>query len=156
MSQWLAGKIPAHKVYAEPFCGDGHLLLSKTPSPVEILNDTDGHLIGFFQTIKDREKRLKLIETPQCMPYSRSLWNELRSQWKAGNIPGDEVERVSPWFFLNRTCFAGDQARGGFACPSIAGRNPVQSFRNSIETFADVAERLRNVYIENVDYADCI
>ena len=57
---------------------------------------------------------------------------------------------------VNRTCFGGDQKRGGFAIPSITGRNPVQSFRNAIETFEDVAERLRNVCIENLPYEECI
>ncbi|MBI5307211.1 MAG: DNA adenine methylase [Planctomycetes bacterium] len=156
LRRWLTSMMPEHVCYVEIFAGAGHLLFAKSPCKVEVLNDIDGSLIGFFQVVKDPEKRRKLLETLQYMPYSRSLWNELRSQWKAGNIPGDEVERVSWWFFLNRTCFGGDQKRGGFACPSVTGRNPVQSFRNSVETFAAVAEKLRNVCIENLDYADCI
>ncbi len=156
MCQWLCQYVPKHITYVEPFAGAAHLLFAKTPSKVEVINDLDGYLIDFFRTIKDREKRLKLVETLQYMPYSRSLWNEIRSKWKAGDIPQDEIERVSWWYYLNRTCFGGDQQSGGFAVPSTTGRNPVQSFRNAVTGLNAVAERLRHVCIESLDFQECI
>ncbi|HLG29440.1 MAG TPA: DNA adenine methylase, partial [Candidatus Brocadiales bacterium] len=140
----------------EPFCGAGHLLFSKESSQVEVLNDIDSHLIGFFELLKDDTKRSKLIQTLDNMLYSRRLWQEIRSRWKAGNIPQDEIERASWWFYLNRTTFSGDQKRGGFAIPSTTSRNPVQSFRNAVDSLKAIAERLRNVCIENLDYQECI
>ena len=156
LTGWLCQHIPGHRLYCEPFCGAGHLLFDKRPSPVEVLNDVDGHLIGFFQVIKDPEKRRKLVETLRCMPYSRQLWQDTRSRWKTGDIPQDEVERVSQWFYLNRTCFGGDQRRGGFAAPSTTGRNPAQSFQSAIGSLEGVAGRLRGVTIECLDYRECI
>ncbi len=156
LTGWLCQHVPRHRLYVEPFAGASHLLFAKTPSRVEVANDIDGSLIGFFRVVKDPEKRRKLVETLQYMPYSRSLWNEIRSQWKAGNIPGNEVERVSQWFYLNRTCFGGDQKRGGFAVPSVTGRNPAQSYFNAIDGLEGIAGRLRGVTIECLDYADCI
>ncbi|MBE7444813.1 MAG: DNA adenine methylase [Planctomycetia bacterium] len=140
LTGWIAQYIPEHTLYCEAFCGAGHLLFSKTPSQVEVINDIDGHLITFFKVIKDHEKRQKLIEILEYMPYSRNLWEELRLHWKQGNIPSDPVEASAQWFYLNRTCFSGDQKRGGFAVPSITGRNPVQSFRNAIEGLDGIAE----------------
>ena len=156
LRNWLSEMIPSHVLYCEPFVGAGHLLFTKEPSQVEVVNDIDGHLITFFQVIKDHEKRQRLIETLGYMPYSRKLWQEIRTHWKQGELPQDEIERVSQWYYLNRTCFSGDQKRGGFAVPSTTGRNPVQSFRNSIDGLNDIAERLRNVCIENLDYTNCI
>ena len=156
LTSWLSQYIPEHTVYIEPFCGAGHLLFAKEPSQVEILNDIDGHLIGFFELLKDDTKRSKLIQTLDNMLYSRRLWQEIRSKWKQGNLPQDEIERASQWFYLNRSTFAGDQRRGGFATPGITGRNPVTSFRNTIESLNAIAERLRNVCIENLDYQECI
>ena len=156
LTGWIAQYIPKHTLYCEAFCGAGHLLFSKIPSPVEVINDIDGYLIGFFELLKDDTKRSKLIQTLDNMLYSRRLWQNIRSRWKAGNIPVDEIDRVSHWFYLNRSCFSGDQKRGGFAVPSTTGRNPVQSFRNAIEGLDDVAERLRNVCIENLPYDECI
>lgn len=156
LRSWITGMIPEHVLYCEPFCGAGHLLFSKTPSPVEVINDIDRHLIAFFRVIKDSEKRSSLVETLQYMPYSRNLWQTIRTNWKQGNIPSDEIERVSWWYYLNRTTFAGDQLRGGFAVPSTTGRNPVQSFRNTTCGLDDIAKRLQNVCIENLPYAECI
>ncbi|HHT9138580.1 MAG TPA: DNA adenine methylase [Candidatus Wunengus sp. YC60] len=156
LRNWLAEKIPDHTLYSEPFCGASHLLFAKTPSQVEVINDIDNHLIGFFRVIQHPETRQMLIDRLNFMPYSRALWQEIRSRWKQGNLPADEIERASQWFYLNRTCFSGDQKRGGFAVPSVTGRNPVISFRNSIDGLDTIAERLRNVCIENLDYADCI
>ena len=156
LTSWLSQYIPEHTCYVEVFCGAGHLLFNKSPSQVEVLNDIDGHLIGFFELLKNDTKRSKLIKALDNMLYSRRLWQEIRSRWKQGNLPQGEIERSAQWFYLNRTGFSGDQERGGFAVPSTTGRNPVQSFRNAIETFEDVAERLRNVCIECLPYEECI
>jgi DNA adenine methylase len=156
LRSWLASMIPEHVLFCEPFSGAAHLLFAKEPSQVEILNDTDNHLVNFFKVIQDTGKCQMLINLLNYMPYSRTLWQEIRTNWKQGNIPKDEIERAAQWFYLNRTCFSGDQLRGGFAVPSTTGRNPVQSFRNAIEGLDDIAERLRNVCIENLPYAECI
>ncbi|KAA0242509.1 MAG: DNA adenine methylase [Candidatus Brocadia sp. AMX2] len=156
LAGWLSEKIPEHTLYCEPFCGAGHLLFSKTPSQVEVINDIDNHLVNFFKIIQEPGKCQMLTNLLDYMPYSRNLWQELRTQWKQCSIPGDPVEASAQWFYLNRTCFSGDQKRGGFAVPSTTGRNPAQSFRTAIDTFDDIARRLRNVTIENLPYAECI
>lgn len=156
MRNWLAGMIPEHVLYCESFCGAGHLLFSKLPSKVEVMNDIDGHLVAFFRGIKDLDSRQKLVKMLQCLPYSRRLWQGMRANWKQGNIPGNPVEASAQWFYLNRTCFSGDQLKGGFAVPSTTGRNPAISFRNSIDGLDIIAERLRNVCIENLPYQECI
>ena len=156
LTSWLSQYIPEHTCYVEPFCGAGHLLFAKESSQVEVLNDIDNHLIGFFELLKDDTKRSKLIQTLDNMLYSRRLWQDIRSRWKQGNLPQDEIERAAYWFYLNRTTFSGDQKRGGFAVPSTTGRNPVQSFRNAVDSLKAIAERLRGVCIENLDYQECI
>ncbi|MCK6470074.1 MAG: DNA adenine methylase, partial [Candidatus Brocadia sinica] len=142
--------------YVEPFCGAGHLLFAKEPSQVKVINDINNHLVNFFKVIQNSGKCQMLTNLLNYMPYSRTLWQEIRTNWKKGNIPSDPVEASAQWFYLNRTCFSGDQNRGGFAAPSVTGRNPVQSFRNAIEGLTDIAERLRSVCIESLDYAECI
>ncbi|MCR4321296.1 MAG: DNA adenine methylase, partial [Candidatus Brocadiaceae bacterium] len=151
LAGWLNQYIPEHVTYCEPFSGAAHLLFSKSPSQVEVINDIDNHLINFFRVIQNSETRQVLIDRLTYMPYSRGLWQDIRKNWKAGNIPVvDEIERVSWWYYLNRTTFSGDMNRGGFAMPSTTGRNPVQSFRNTIDSLNDIAERLRNICIENL------
>ena len=156
LTTWLSQHIPGHTLFCEPFCGASHLLFSTSPSKVEILNDIDNYLVTFFEVIKNDTKRPELIKILNNMLYSRRLWQTTRMNWKSGNIPLNEAERSAQWFYLNRTCFSGDQKRDGFAIPSITGRNPAQSFRTAIDTFEDIAKRLRNVTIENLPYAECI
>lgn len=156
LRDFLNQHIPQHILFCEVFAGAANLLFSKEPSRVEVINDIDSHLITFFRVIKDHENRQRLIKTLQYLPYSRKLWQELRLHWKQGNVPGDEIERVSWWYYLNRTTFAGDQLRGGFAVPSATGRNPIISFRNAIRGLDDIAERLQNVCIENLSFRVCI
>lgn len=152
----LIEKMPEHTLYCEPFCGAGHLLFGKPPSEVEVINDIDNHLIAFFKVIKDPVTRQKLIETLGWMPYSRRLWQEFRERWKSGNIPDDSIEASAMWFYLNRTCFSGDMLNGGFALPSITGRNPSMTFANTVESLSLVAKRLKGVTIENLDCRECI
>ena len=156
LTGWITQYIPEHTCYVEPFCGAGHLLFAKPPSPVEVISDIAGHLINFFRVIQHPEKRQTLIERLNYMPYSRQLWQEIRKNWKQGNISQDEIERVSWWYYLNSTCFGGDFQYGGFKIPSFTGRNPMKSFRNAITGMNTVAERLRNGCIENLPYAECI
>ncbi len=156
LTSWITQHIPKHVCYVEPFCGAGHLLFSKSPSQVGVLNDTDKHLINFFRVIQHPEKRQRLIDLLTFMPYSRALWQDIRSRWKAGNIPVDDIERVSWWYYLHSTCFGSDFQYGGFKIPSVTGRNPMKSFRNAITGMNTVAERLRNVCIENLPYQECI
>lgn len=155
MRDFLNQHIPEHVLYCEPFCGASHLLFGKIPSKVEVINDIDGHLVAFFRVIKDHEDRQRLIKMLQYLPYSRRLWQEIRANWKQGNIPSG-LEASAQWFYLNRSTFAGDQLRGGFAVSSTTGRNPVQSFRNAIDGLDTIAERLRNVCVENLPYAECV
>ncbi len=156
LTGWLAGKIPPHKVYAEPFAGAGHLLFSKLPSKVEILNDIDSHLINFFQISQKPKKCGRLLGRLAFMPYSRALWRDIRNRWKQSIIPSNSVQSAAEWFYLNRSTFSGDQKRGGFACPSITGRNPAQSYFNAIDGLTGVAGRMRGVTVECLDYIDCI
>lgn len=156
LRNWITSMIPEHVLYCEPFCGASHLLFGKTPSKVEVINDIDGHLITFFHVLQHPGKRRYLIRLLDGTLYSREIWSILRQRWKAGDVPSGRTERAAQWFYLNRSTFAGDQLMGGFAVPSTTGRNPAQSFRTAIDTFADVARRLRSVTIENLPYAECI
>ena len=44
--------IPEHGIYCEPFCGGAAIFFSKKPSKVEIINDTNGEIINFYEVLK--------------------------------------------------------------------------------------------------------
>ena len=48
----ILGLIPPHRIYCEPFIGGGAVFFSKTPSKVEIINDTNGEIVNFYEVLK--------------------------------------------------------------------------------------------------------
>jgi DNA adenine methylase len=48
----ILGMIPEHHIYCEPFCGGAAIFFAKEPSGVEIINDTNGEIINFYEVVK--------------------------------------------------------------------------------------------------------
>jgi DNA adenine methylase len=44
--------IPEHRIYCEPFCGGAAVFFAKEPSGIEIINDTNGEIINFYEVLK--------------------------------------------------------------------------------------------------------
>ena len=154
LSQWLCSFLPEHTLYCEPFAGGAKLFFAKKPSLVEILNDLDNNLVNLYRCIQNAEKRQKLINILNETPYSRSVFQN----WKYGDeMTLNDIEKAGRYFFLCKASFAGDVERGGFGIPSKGtGRNPARTFRTAIDSLDIIADRLKNVVIECLDYSDCI
>ena len=52
LAERIMGMIPEHEVYCELFCGGAAIFFAKTPSGVEIINDTNGEVINFYEVLK--------------------------------------------------------------------------------------------------------
>ena len=48
----ILGLIPEHRIYCEPFIGGAAVFFAKQPSPVEVINDTNGELINFYEVLQ--------------------------------------------------------------------------------------------------------
>jgi DNA adenine methylase len=44
--------IPKHRIYCEPFSGGAAVFFAKSPSKAEIINDTNGELINFYEVLQ--------------------------------------------------------------------------------------------------------
>jgi DNA adenine methylase len=44
--------IPEHEIYVEPFIGGAAIYFAKEPSRCEVINDTNGELINFYEVMK--------------------------------------------------------------------------------------------------------
>jgi len=44
--------IPEHKMYVEPFIGGTAVYFAKAPSKAEVINDTNGELVNFYEVLK--------------------------------------------------------------------------------------------------------
>ena len=57
----IAGLLPPHEHYVEPFAGSLAVLLAKSPSPYETANDLDGALVTFWRVLRDRPADLARV-----------------------------------------------------------------------------------------------
>ena len=48
----ILGLIPEHRIYCEPFLGGAAVFFAKNPSQVEVINDTNGELINFYEVLQ--------------------------------------------------------------------------------------------------------
>src|SRR6185369_3300901 len=51
--------IPKHNLYCEPFFGGGAIYFAKSPSLIEVINDSNGDLINFYKVVKNNCKKLE-------------------------------------------------------------------------------------------------
>jgi DNA adenine methylase len=52
LAKTIVGIISPYRLYYEPFLGRTAIFFSKSPSKVEIINDTNCELINFYQVVK--------------------------------------------------------------------------------------------------------
>ena len=87
--------LPKHNLFCEPFFGGGAVFFFKDPSPVEVINDTNGELINFYKVVKNDFKKLqkeiktslhsRKLHTQADVIYKHpELFNEIQRAWEIG------------------------------------------------------------------------
>ncbi|MFI0424040.1 DNA adenine methylase [Spongiactinospora sp. 9N601] len=82
----LAGLLPPHEVYVEPFAGVAAVLFAKRPAQGETINDINGDLMAFMRALRDQPRALiRAFGSPRTPPPSirprasatppRAIWN---------------------------------------------------------------------------------
>ncbi|WP_136688647.1 DNA adenine methylase [Halorhabdus amylolytica] len=153
LASWIIDHFPSHNCYVEPFGGSAAVLLQKPESSVEVLNDTDGDIVHFFEVLRDRED--ELIAWLENTPFSRDLHRKYSRQYYAGFRPDNDIERAGRWFYLRNTQFA-QKYTGVSGFRLSRSRNHASSYQNRSEELHAVADRLRDVQIANRDYGDLV
>lgn len=150
-AEWILSRIPPHDCYVDVFGGSGALLYNKPESTVEVYNDINDDLVQFFTVLREQED--ELVEWLRAVPYSRSLYEQWVTEYFDGYRPDDSVARAGRFFALRYMQFGGDISMvNGFK--TRAKRSPARTFDNARERLGQIAERFRQVIIENQDYAD--
>jgi Domain of unknown function (DUF4158) len=112
--------LPPHRVYAETHAGSAAVLFAKRPSPVEVINDTDGEVTHFFTVLRTDGDRL--ARACRLTPYSRAGYEACASR-PAGLDP---VERARRWRVRCNQSFnkAGAAGRAAWAASAARGSSP--------------------------------
>jgi len=133
-----------HECYCEPFGGAASVLLRKSRSPLEVLNDLNGAVVNFFRVLREQPERL--IRAISLTPWARA---EYELSQEPSDDPLEEARRfyVSAWMG-----FGGGRAkwRQGWRYQVGAGtlwKPSSISFTETGHLYA-VVDRLRGVQIE--------
>jgi DNA adenine methylase len=139
----IARMLPPHQHYVEPYCGSLAVLLAKSPSPMETVNDLDSDLMLFWQILRDYPD--DLMRVCALTPHSRA---EHQAAYHRDEVT--DLERARRiWVLLS-------QGRGGqlqktgwrhYADP-YGGSGMPDYLRGYVGRIPDAAARLINVSLE--------
>jgi DNA adenine methylase len=153
MSGWIIDQFPTHRTYVEVFGGSAAVLANKDESKVEVLNDIDGDIVHFFETLRDRGDELRdwLAQTP----HSRELHDNYATEFYNGARPNDDIERAGRFFYLRETQFAQKYTKkSGYSYQKK--RNGARAMHTKVDRLSEWQERFRNVQIEQLDCIELI
>jgi len=144
----LCGLIAYHKCYVEVFAGAANLLFEKPPSKTEVLNDVNAELVTLFRVVRYHHRSFlqELLLTVQ----SRMEFTDFKNQ------PGlTDIQKATRTFFVLKTAFGG---KGGTTHSAFGyGTTDRAHFRRTMfSAIRRCHKRLDGVYIENLDFEDCI
>ena len=110
LAKLILGLIPEHRVYCEPFLGGAAIFFAKEPSKVEIINDTNGEIINFYEVLKQDFTALEKEVTISL--HSRKLHNHAQVIYQNPEM-FDRVKRAwAIWMLAN--CSYGSKLDGSF------------------------------------------
>lgn len=137
--------IPEHRVYVEPFVGGGAVFFGKEPSTVEILNDKDGEIINFYQTIKKQFPALQ--KEIRAVLHSREIYKRAMVTYEHPYM-FNNVQRACAFWVLTNMGFAGMVGSWGFGNDD----SKEAAISKKKELFLkEYADRLEKVQLESTD-----
>ena len=151
LAKWIIDTMPTHDTYVEVFGGAAGVLFEKPRSKYEVYNDINDDLTQFFKTLRERPE--DLAEWVKSVPYSRSQYERWVSEFYDGTRPDDAVKRAGRFFSLRYMQYIGvADTPNGFK--ARAKRSPARTFDNAKKRLHTLADRFRQVTIENRHYRE--
>lgn len=138
--------IPPHKLCLDLFGGGGAFILDDTHE-IGVYNDINSEAVNFFRVLRDEETKARLIALLRDTPYSREEYFDCDATWRGITEP---VERARRWFCIVNMGFTHEEDCHSFRVAFT--NNPARALRNHVDVLPAVADKLRNVVIENLDF----
>lgn len=153
IAPYLINMFPEHTgnitAYVEVFGGGASLLLNKSPSPIEVLNDLDGELVNLFEVIRDDIDRF--LERSDFLVYSRELYEKWSREINSGQVVQDRVERAVRYWYCLRSSFAAVVGKG-WAFSRVVDRTHADQIANGRTALREIHERIKRVEIDHLDF----
>ena len=155
LKKTLLSLIPPHTIYVEVFAGSAKLLFAKDPSPREVMNDLNADLVNFFRVAKHRPA--ELAERFETELVHAGRFRECYAHGGSKDRSLDELEAAHHFAYLVWYSYGakGEHFASSNAKTLLGGRG-----RRSLDVIRELltatSERLRDVLIEQRDFADII
>jgi len=143
--------LPPHNAWVDAFCGSAALTLTKSPAPIEVINDINGEIINFFKQLRNHPK--KIYSMLDLTPYAR----EELSRSRQDRVRISQVERARRFIISSMMSINGifGDHKGGFSYSNSYARNGMEArvnrWNNMPLRLQFVVERLKSVRLDNKD-----
>lgn len=145
--------IPLHKIYCEPFFGGGAVFFAKELSYLEVINDTNDHLITFYEVMRDQFEELN--EMIQDTLHSESAHLVARDIYH-NRIEATKLQIAWAFWVTTNMSFAGSIYGGWKWCNGSAGSHSGRYIRKRRTEFLSLRNRLQDVQISKKDALEVI
>ena len=147
LAKLILGLIPEHRVYCEPFLGGAAIFFAKEPSKVEVINDTNGELINFYEVLK---RDFTALEKEVAISlHSRKKHHQAQVIYENPEM-FDRIKRAWAIWMLANSSFGG-MLDSGFGYSKATGSCTKKLTNKRLNFTEDYAIRLQNAQIECCD-----
>ncbi|GAA3808022.1 DNA adenine methylase [Streptomyces chiangmaiensis] len=151
IAPWIAGMLPEHEHYVEPFAGGLSVLFAKRPARMETVNDLDGELMTFWRVLRDRPT--ELIRACALTPHSRA---ELAATWDPTDDDLELARRIWSRLAQGRSGTLRNTGWRHYIDPAGSVTSMPGYLEAYVDRLAAAAERLHTVSLENRPALDLI
>lgn len=156
--EWIKSNLPHHQIYCEPFGGSFAVgFIMPTPNLTSyrlVLNDSDKHVWNLFRVLRDY--RQEFLEKIAASPYSREDFDRsveyIRS--KRDFEKENPVDWARMYIIYNRQSMMGKE--DGTWAIARQGENFCLTWASIPSLIREVADFFKNVFVERMDYKECI
>lgn len=161
LTSWIIPYFPPHKIFVDVFGGGGGITFAKGPSENDIYNDI-GNVSKFFRVLQlhgDAVYR-RLYFTPysrdyfyECCASVDSLLELAESEGKPENYTAKDIwiDWACKWYISLTQSFRREEDDDSWLVSKSVNAAKVQA--SHIDDFPQIISRLRNIIIENKDFA---
>ena len=145
LAKKLIPLFPEHVCFVDVFGGAGNITLQKPPSKIEVFNDINSDIHNLFKVLRDNLDEFNRLVWHS--PYSRETFNEYLNDLETET---NKTKRAAMWYCVAYMSFGGMHG-GSWGFSKL--RDGARAAKNKIDRLPEIADRLREVQIENRDFS---
>lgn len=154
LAERIIDLFPPHDVFVDVFGGSGAIVLNKIPASIDVYNDISGHLVNFFQVLRDPVMSEKLLQQLRLTPTSRDEYYNCYKYLKQTPtfLYANQVEWARAWFAYVQQSFSSIPRLhqvSGWGYGTTKSNNVATSFVHSIEKLPEIIRRCRMLQVDH-------